>query len=224
MATIIDSTYFQKGKLFIPGSVQQPSVSGNAPTDIENITSYVERYESELMSYAIGHLNYKALQSALVADPDLSESFNAIWKDLLDGKHYQIGTKWYCWPGLRRVNGSIKSSLVANYVFCKYFEDNQQQYTSTGMQRPNADNATMGSANLKLTQVWRDFIEQYQGGIEGANHPRIVYNSSGGVGLDWFSQNNAPIVSLYRFLDEYSTIPKTNFTFQVFDNRNLLGL
>lgn len=224
MATIIDSTYFQKGKLFIPGSVQQPSVSGNAPTDIENITSYVERYESELMSYAIGHLNYKALQSALVADPDLSESFNAIWKDLLDGKQYQKDGVWYYWPGLRRDHNGIKQSLVANYVYCKYLEDSTQQFSSTGMVSPNSDNSVAGSASLKLTQVWRDFIEEYQGEYEKDGRPSILYTRSGNVYADYFENANKPKVSLYRYLNEESSIDMDDVTFFVFENRNTLGL
>ena len=217
---IIDSTYFEGGKLAIPQAVSNTSITGNAPTIVVELNSYIDKYEEQLLKNAIGHANYDALNTAIGANPELDAPGNEIWDALVNGKVYTYESTQVEWKGLRQTFGTIKTSLIANYVYYHFLKDDSETYTTTGIVTNKASNADRQDPNVKLVEVWRDFIKQYQYGHETC--PRLLTNSWGAYGVDWYgSQMNADR-SLYQFLrdnDDYGT-----YTFHVYDQRNTLGL
>lgn len=215
---IIDSSYFQGGKTHIPHTAGNPSINGNVPSKYNELESYIERYEEELLLGAIGYTNYEALKAAKAADATLALPENAIWKDLVKGKAYTFEGTQVKWNGLIQ-EGTLKTSLIANYVFYHYLIDDFQNYTAVGMQKESAKNATGQSPDLKLTHVWREFIAKYQ---DGAVVQPIVRSTSFGSYTDYFSGNLNPQRSLYQFLNDNDNYGDYNFT--MYENRNRFGL
>lgn len=218
---IIDPTYFNGGFLGIPNAVNNPSITGNVPTSVSSIDSYIAKYEKELLINAIGSANYTALTQAYKADPTLAvDPLNVKWKNLVHGTPYDYDDREVVWNGLLQKNGDIKTSLIANYVFYHYLIDDHQHYTTTGMQTEKAKNALETSPNLKLVKVWRDFIELYQYGFEVC--PTRMTNSWGLIGVDFYQAQQNTVRSLYQFLrdnDDYG-----DYTFKTYGNINRFGL
>ena len=212
---IIDTSYFKGGKVYIPNAVGNPSVTGNVPTSEGKITSYIKKYEEDLLSNALGYENYEALSTAFKADNsalDLPE--NVKWKDLVNGKTYSFEGTQVRWPGLIQ-KGELNTSLIADYVFFHYLSDNFQHFTNTGMQREKAKNAEEQSPDLRLTQVWREFIQKYQFGV--VTSPVIQGNF-----IDSYSPQFNVQRSLWQFLrdnDQYG-----DYNFKVYENRNRFGI
>ena len=220
MSIVIDSTYFEGGLLAVPNSVSNSQVTGNVPTTTVTLNSYIDKYEEELLKNAIGYTNYEALKTAIEANPTLELPENSIWNDLVNGKIYTYESKDVEWKGLKQTSGTIKKSLIANYVFYHYLSDDTHTYTSTGVVTNDPKNAEKQTPNLRLTQVWREFIQMYQYGYD--THPVISTNSAGMVGTDYYvSQNNA-VRSLYQFLRDNDNYGEYNFV--VYDNRNQFGI
>lgn len=216
---IIDKSYFKGGKLFIPNITSNASVTGNVPTASASIESYIARYEEDLLLHALGLENYEALKAALETDALLEDPANEKWKDLVNGKTYTFEDTQVKWPGLRTTEGELKTSLIADYVFYHYLIDDFQHYSTVGIQKEKAKNAEPQSPNLKLTQVWRDFIHKYQ---EGAHLTPAIVNTPNGPYVDYFISNLNVKRSLYQFLkdnDQYG-----DFHFRVYENRNRFGL
>ena len=220
MSLIIDSTYLEGGKLKIPNAVSNASITGNVPTAATNIDNYIDKYEEQFLKNAIGYTNYQSLSTAIGADPTLVNPSNAIWNDLVNGKVYSYEGMDVEWKGLKQVYGTIKHSLIANFVFYHYLTDDVSDYTTTGVQSNTAENATGQSPNLLLTQVWREFIELYQYGYDTC--PKIITNSWGVTGVDWYQSQNNSDRSLYQFLRDNDNYGAYNFF--LYDNRNVLGI
>ncbi|WP_424493894.1 hypothetical protein [Salinimicrobium sp. GXAS 041] len=216
---IIDPSYFTGGKVYIPNAASNASVTGNVPNAAKKIESYIARYEEELLSNALGYENYTALKLAIEQDANLEDPVNEKWKDLVNGKAYSYEGKGVKWNGLRQVHGELKTSLIANYVFFHYMIDDVQNYTTTGVQKEKAKNATEQSPNRLLTLVWREFVEKYQ---FGANvNPTIVHTPSGPY-TDYFRPQFNMNRSLYQFLQDNDNYG--DFNFRVYENRNRFGI
>lgn len=216
---IIDTSYFKGGKVYIPNAAGNPSVTGNVPTSEGKITSYIERYEEELLSNALGYENYEALSTAFKADPTLANPENEKWKDLVNGKTYSFEGRLVKWPGLIQKGEHLNTSLIADFVFFFYLTDNFQHYTNTGMQKEKAKNAEEQSPALKLTQVWREFIQKYQFGV--VTQP-VTVTTRGGSYRDFYNPQFNAQRSLYQFLrdnDNYG-----DYEFKVYENRNRFGI
>lgn len=216
---IIDNTYFSTGKVAIPQSAVNTSVTGNVPNTSTLIDSYIAQYEYELLVNAIGYTNYNTLKGIITADT-LTDPGNEIWAELVNGKVYTYEDESVEWKGLRVTQGTIKKSLIANYVFYMYLQDDSQVYSGTGMQKASSENSFEQSPNAKLTDVWVEFIRQYQYGHDTC--PVRITNSLGLQGIDWYSSQKNYDRSLYQFLrdnDNYG-----DYNFQVFQNRNVLGI
>lgn len=216
---VIDKSYFKGGKLFIPNITSNASVTGNVPTASADIESYIARYEEDLLLHALGLENYEALKAAIENDAAFAEPENEKWKDLVNGKTYTFEGVQVKWAGLRTMEGELKTSLIADYVFYHYLIDDFQHYSTVGIQKEKAKNAEPQSPNLKLTQVWRDFIHKYQFGAELS--PVVVHTPSGSY-QDYYSASMNVKRSLWQFLsdnDQYG-----DFSFKVYENRNRFGL
>lgn len=137
---IIDETYF-KGNIAIP----------NIEKDLDSfLSSYVDRYEKEILIFLLGYNMYTDLMEAM-EEATLPNKWDAI----LNGATFNVtinGKLINCeWIGLKN---DSKISLIAYYVFFHYLRDNANQFTGLSVIKSDAENADVIDPNNKLVWAW----------------------------------------------------------------------
>lgn len=213
---IIDVSYFYNGELAIPNIKTLASISDNLPKSNDDVTAIINRYERELLVNALGFENYTEL-STQFEGVELKTDALEKWTDLVNGKTYINNGVTYRWDGLRQHD--VKESLVAYYVYYHYLYKDAARYTGTGMQREQGKGSNEVDPMPKLVDVWRQFIDKYQG--VNNTHPTLI-TTNYGFGVDWLGSNRGSFVSLYQFLvdnDEYG-----DYEFKAYGNLNKFGI
>ncbi len=216
---IITPTYFVKGELFIPNST-----SGNAGnnTAIQNdLATTITKYERELLINALGVTLYNDLSGQTFINGDIDAGAPQKWKDLVDGKTYTKDSKEFIWDGLKGFDGN---SLIAYYIYCKYLENDEVTYSTTGMANESVTNAEKVSYTSKYVKAWNQFLTQYQRLNSGS--PIRLINGFGGVGLDYYGNVDCR-VSLYQFLVDSNEADATaypDFQFRLYEGKNSFGI
>lgn len=141
---IIDLTYFY-GALTIP-QVASDQATGDA------VNFFIKEYEPKLLKALLGHALYSNLIAGLTADTQ-------IYKDIRDGVEYtnrsQVLSKW---DGLRFVDGTVKTSLIANYVYYWYMRNNASTTTPSGERVITTENSMSTSPRYKMSTAWNKMV------------------------------------------------------------------
>lgn len=216
----IDNTYFI-GELNIPNSQSYPN--SNLDGNKVSLSQFIDEYEVELMTYALGYDLYSEFADSFENNGDLKAGADQKWVDFVNGKEYTLDGKKYKWKGLRYTEGSVKKSLIADYIYCKYLENYQVSFGGVGTQTENAKNATKVSPIPRITNIWNGFIVKYQG-EQGGGYPKMVSTTYGSsVGLDWMQRRYSGYVSMYQYLlDNEDDFP--NLEMSLFESKNSFGL
>jgi hypothetical protein len=216
---IINPTYFVKGELFIPNSTN--GNAGNNSSIQNDLDSTIAKYERELLLNALGVTLYNALKGQTFLNGIINDAAEVKWKDLVNGKTYTKDSLEFIWDGLKGYEGS---SLIAYYIYCKYLENDEVTYSTTGMSNESVTNADKVSYTPKYVKAWNEFLTMYQSTY--ANNPVSMVNSFGTIGLDYYGNKDSR-VSLYQFLTDMNDADPTkypNFQFKVYDSKNSFGI
>lgn len=217
---IIDSSYFEKGDLYIPNNKDISVEPTDSPSSQSELDFFIEEYERELLLNALGVVLYGELETALLDLPNADQK----WKDLVDGTTYiDPNGNNKIWEGLKGYNG--KRSLIAYYVFTEYLRNDNETYSTVGTVKNDAKNATNVGATPKFIKAYNKFLEAYQGDL-GYQQPTMVMNAFGTVGFDWYGTEK-PQVSLYRFLSDSNELDETafpDFEFKFYEHQNSFGI
>ena len=217
MANLINSSYFEKGDLYIPNNTDI-NVGDVGITNQTDLDFYIVEYERELLLNALGIVLY---EEYLVALQHLNQAHKR-WSDLIDGVTYTNPSSVVKrWEGLR---GANKQSLVASFVYTKYLRNYNETFATTGVVRNDSKNATNYDATPKYIKAYNKFIEQYQS--DNLPNPRVYINRFGTNGIDWYGSENAT-VSLYQFLTDSNDLDSTSFpdfTFKFYAEQNSFGI
>lgn len=216
----IDNTYFS-GELSVPNSQSYPN--SNLDGNKVSLSQFIDEYEVELMTYALGYDLYDEFANSFESNGELKLAADQKWIDFVNGKEYTLDGKKYRWKGLRYMEGISKKSLIADYIYCKYLEDYQSSFAGVGMQTESAKNATKISPIPKIVNVWNSFLNKYQGS-QGGEYPKMVSTTYGSsVGIDWMHGRSPGALSMYQYLlDNESDFPNLEFGF--FRAKNSFGL
>jgi hypothetical protein len=203
MANLINSSYFQKGDLYIPNNTDI-NVGDVGITNQTDLDFYIVEYERELLLNALGIVLYESLQIQLAklpfavdTDPPSLETAPQRWIDLVEGVTYTNPSSVVKrWEGLR---GANKQSLVASFVYTKYLRNYNETFATTGVVRNDSKNATNYDATPKYIKAYNKFLRQYQ--ADNLPNPITYVNRFGTNGLDWYGSEDTT-VSLYQFLTD----------------------
>jgi hypothetical protein len=202
MANITDSTYFEKGSLYIPNNKNISALPTGTPTNQTELDFYITQYERELLLDALGITLYDELQLALVDLPGSDQK----WQDLVEGVTYvNSSSVSKRWDGLQGFN---KQSVIAFYIYTEYLRNYNETFTTVGTVKNNAKNATNYDATPKYIKAHISFIEQYQS--DTTSSPTIRFNEFGSVGIDWYGSEKVT-VSLYQYLLDSNELDDTSF-------------
>jgi len=223
---LIDNSYF-KGELKVPNSQSSLAPLSDRTGNVQKIEEYIQRYERQVLIYALGLTNYNDLISYI--DPITGDWIDEgatpqKWLDYVDGTEYQIDGVDFEWKGIRFVEGNQNYSLIAYYVFAKFLPDISTSFGSAGIQKENTKSARGYSSIPKSVDAWNGFIKLYQGDeIEGTEGAKL-WSSRGLVGLDYYQRDLVEgDVDMYKYLqDNASEYP--GVTTQLFGHVNSFGI
>ena len=186
---IIDDTYFVK-ELVIPNSSEIDVSNTNNPFDF-----WIDTECRLIMKQALGYNLFKdfdqyVVNGVLTNAPDK-------WNNLVNGVEYIYEGDKYYWPGLINNEGSVPKSMLAYYVYAKWFRFQQSQMTGMGEMHGNASNSTLSSGAVRESKVWNQFVDWYQGDMTLWE----IYWESDSIASDFFKDfQNARYSSLIKFL------------------------
>lgn len=136
---MITKDYFLNNPLFIPQGRPNNGVSADIySTDIKELERAISLYEREYMIYLLGSELYSEYLS------DMADTEKALkWAD--------FNTKLN--------DSTLKVSPIANYIYCKYVEDNSMQYNGRVFTTEKKENQDVIGMEKKLIKEWNRCVE-----------------------------------------------------------------
>lgn len=210
---IINDTYFQAPKREIPNLDEADS---KAFAELERLIDEKCRL---FMYYFLTPDEVTEFDSYLVDGifPTVTTGIPQKWIDLVNGTTYESNGVNLVWGGLIQEKGTSKNSLLADFVYSEWLENQASYMTGVGDAKGNPKGASNVNPTQRIVNVWNKFVEKYQ-------------DTSCNVGYNWFNYHLHPIcyrqnyeVSLIQFLQDN----QTNYTSEsrkFFEVKNQLGL
>ena len=153
---LIDSTYFVDSNIIANINEPDPNSKTEKVLDIK-----IKRGERDVLSFAFGWEMWNDFKQYIVNGIDPSTPQEYI--DIINGVEYMKNDKKCLWIGL--IQEETKESLLSDYVYCTYHNDNQSQ--TTGIGEVSIDNKIGNRVSMipKVTKIWNEFIKALQGGF-----------------------------------------------------------
>lgn len=152
---IIDESYFVR-------ELSIPNTSEIDVSDTANPFEYWIDTEARLiLKEALGYELFKDFDSYMVNG--VLTGAPEKWTDLQNGKEYTYDGKTWYWTGLISTEGSVPRSLLAYYVYAKWFKFQMSQMTGMGEMTGNASNSTLANGASRESKAWNSFVDWYQG-------------------------------------------------------------
>ena len=143
MATI-DTSYFF-GNLLI-AQKSDSSVSSS-------LVWFIDQHEPRLLTDLLGYELYKNYLAGIAGNVQK-------YLYIRDGTEFTnragILTKW---RGVKYLDGTAKKSLIANYIFCRWMENETSFTTGTGEKVANNQNAINVSNGHKIIMAWNEMAD-----------------------------------------------------------------
>jgi len=217
MSTVTDTTYYELGKKFIPNNNNQNTEIPGVPSVKSELDYSIDEYERDLLVGFLGYALYKELDTALDDLPNADVK----WQNLVEGVEYVKDSITYRFDGLRGFN---RDSLVAYYVFCKYMENDESYYSTTGTIKSDASGANSFNPTAKYLDAWYIFLEKYQNEVGLDEHRYITDGYGNVVGIDYYNQQTTKtIVTLETYMKDHEA-DFEGYQFTRYAGANMLGL
>ena len=148
MATI-DATYFFDQLLI-----------ADKDNNADSITRFINELEPKVLEDLMGYELYKNYKAGIAAGSPAAK-----WLAIRDGKEYTVSGKLVKWKGLifkEGVDGvtQAKKSLIANYVYCKWIENNRTVTTASAEKVANVNSiATNTNSKSKIVRAWNQMVD-----------------------------------------------------------------
>lgn len=171
--------------------------NGDELTNGNKLTDFVKEFETDVLVKCLGYSLYKEF-SEQFEDGLLKEESEVKWKDLLNGKEYQVNGINYNWRGLLFKEGGYETSVTAYYIFSEYIV---RDFIGVGIQSETIKNVK-NNPDFVHQKAWNKFCDL------------VVY---GGNGLS----------SLYQFIYDMNSLDTNtykNWNGMGFEKINRLGV
>lgn len=143
----IDTTYFE-GELSMGQITSAPVIAA--------VNLFIQKYEDDLLTKLLGYELYKAYKAGIAVTP----TPDVKWTELRDGKEYTNSNgRLLKWNGLKFSNGSLKQSLIANYVYFQYLKDNISFTMGAGEAKPKSSSSDNVNPYPKMVRAWNEMVE-----------------------------------------------------------------
>lgn len=212
---ITDSSYYQRGKKFIPSvTVVQAPVDG-VPNVNDKLQYFIDKYERLLLIDLFGATLYNEITTALQDLPNADIK----WQNLISGCTYTVDGKEYVFDGLR---GYLQDSLVAYFVYCKYMENDESYYSTSGTVKLKSDNSEPYNPTRKYIDCWNEFLSKYQNDLS-LEQPMYYTLDGDIVGVSYYNERVSSVVTLEQFLKDNET-DYEGYEFKRYEQINSFGI
>lgn len=196
---LIDETYFTN-KLEIHGIFD--SNNGVA----EKLNDYIDIYVSEFMQKLLGTKDFNELKNHI--EGALKEDAPEKWANLINGTTYIYNGVERIYEGLIKQKGSVKVSILANYVYCKLIADIE---TLNGKAVIDPKSSTKMLPRNHFVTVFNEIASEF---ISTNMYPSVRFIGSVKF-IDYLKKDSATdYVTLSEFLIENETeYPNANVSF-----------
>lgn len=196
MAYIIDGSYFIK-ELYVPNADEINSGSG------DELSLFIDDKARQCLKNALGYTLYNELDGN-ITNGTLNTAAPAKWQNLVNGVEYTLSGNTFKWQGLIYIEGLMKKSLLATYVYYYWLTEQQSKMSGVGEVVVNAKNAININSTQRLVRVWNDFVRQYQEGL--SDHNQKSYWKNNIKVIDWLGNSaSSDFVSLIKFIQDNDT-------------------
>lgn len=202
---IINAFYFQGDKA-IPNALELNS-SVN-----EVLEYFIDNKVRLLLKNALGYELFAELDSYIV-NGVLDVNAPQKWLNLVNGCEFTLNSKTFKWQGLKYTEGTVKISLLADFVYYYFIENEAIKNTGVGLVNVNSKNAKNVSYNSTLTKHWNSFILQYQGQLHEQKHMFFDFNYT----------NKTNFVSFINFL-KYNEEDYPDANLHIYQLKNEFGI
>lgn len=214
---IINGSYFV-GEIYLS---QVGEGSSSVANNNNKLQTFIDKHEPDFLEKGLGYKLNKEFYTKLDVNGEIIDGSDAKWSNLLNGTEYQKGGLTYYWKGLIDTKGSLKTSLIANYIYCKYIDSQVAQNTTLGQVVVKGKNTKQVNVNPSIVGVWREMIEWYSGS-DLIGFPQLSYKR-GVMFTDYLGSDKSKKVSLYQFMNDHKEdFPDWSFT--PIENKNRFGL
>lgn len=115
---------------------------------------FIDEHEERLLTDLLGYSLYKDYKAGIAAgSPDPK------WLAIRDGLEYTnragILSKW---RGLKFTDGTAKKSLIANYIYWHWMDNEQTITTGTGEKKAKNQNADHATPAYKMVSAWNQMV------------------------------------------------------------------
>lgn len=142
---IIDTTYFQS-PINIPNT-DKPAISSG-------LSVLIGMLEPELLNNLFGSYMYDVFKQNIATN-----SPEQRWINLRDGITYTYNGKQYKWKGLKEINGTSKTSIIAYYVYYYHLRNKATTTTGTGEQIAKPEAGISVDSVSKQTFAWNLMVD-----------------------------------------------------------------
>lgn len=202
---IIDASYFQADKA-IPNALE---LNSSVNTVLEQ---FIDKKVRLLLKNALGYQLFNDLDSN-ITNGVLDDGAPLIWQNLVNGVEYTDSVENLKWQGLKQIEGTVKHSLLADFVYYFWLENEAIKNTGVGLVTATSKNANNVSYNSTLSRHWNNFMLQYQGELYDYNNWFFDINFN----------NDYNYVSLLKFLkDNDADYPDA--TLRIYNFKNEFGI
>ena len=213
---ITDPTYHSKGRSFIPNSdakSARPSGVDNSKTSTQY---FIDTYERSVL---IGFLGVSLHDELVSVFDNLEEPENVKWFNLINGVNYTVDNVEYRFDGLRGYN---KQSLLSAFVFCKYLENDNSYYSTSGVIKLKSEKQSSFDPTPKYIAAYNDFISMYQNDYTVNNYPII---SNCGSFVDYYGDKDKKnlLVTLETYLEDHKE-DFEGYNFKKYEPLNSFGV
>ena len=185
---IIDNTFFHS-KILIPNIG-----SGIGKINIEPL---IENECYSFLQSLLGNEIYSDLEQYFDTDLSLKTDAPQKYLDLFYGKKYDDKH----WKGLIDIKKLGKYSLIADYIWLKWYEDNITLTSTNGQVVLDAKNTMRVNPTDKYVEVWNGLVRKVHGYL-GYNKPYVTYKGSIRF-TDYYGARNNQNVNLEEFLNDF---------------------
>lgn len=218
---IINAQYFV-GALTIPNIPKLGQYPEPAMFDIDSL---IQDTVHSLLNSVLGRTNYKEFIESLDAKGEIKPNTAQKWEDLLNGCDYVHKGKTKYFKGLIYKRGTIHKSVLAEYTYIKYIEQNISQLTGVGDVVLDAKNAINIDPSGRWAEAWNNFLTN----LAGNTHSRTkIYYHNGVLVEDYYRGNNSEEPTLFEYLrDRSNEYPECNLQLpnnETLEFKNRLGL
>lgn len=184
MAYIIDETYFIR-------ELKVPTTKGIDVSDTANpFSNWIDTEARRMLEAALGFtlfIDFDSNVTAGVYVPGVTK-----WDNLVTGVTYTFEGETYRFQGLTFLDGTVKRSMMAYYVWSIWFTFFVEQVTGMGPRVGAAANSFVSTGAAMQAKNWNSFENLYNGDVS-------FFQVISGISFDSTIQNTR-FVSLLKFL------------------------